>query len=76
MRALPQFHELGLQLIQTSKRLVARLSRQLQQNLFHPQGKVALDLFRRRFSPMEIDHRHVVVGDSAQFLELTRQNVC
>ena len=69
------FGELGLQLIQASKGLVARLSRQFHQNLLHPTAKVALNIFRRVLARMDVDHRHVGAGDSAQFLQLTRQNV-
>ena len=43
----------GLQLLQTSKGLLAGLGRQVQQDSLQTQMKVALNTFRRRFPPRE-----------------------
>ena len=48
-----QLRDHGLQLIQTSKGLLAGLGRQVQQDSLQTQMKVALNTFRRRFPPRE-----------------------
>ena len=73
--SLTQLRELGLQVIETSKCLVAWLGRQFNQNVIDLEITVALKILGLWFPHVDVDHRHVVASDRAQFLELTRQSI-
>ena len=70
-----QLRDHGLQLIQTSKGLLAGLGRQVQQDSLQTQMKVALNTFRRRFPPRERPSRVTSVPAMARSSSSPGQNV-